>query len=191
MRSSVRKRGQLLEVALELGAALGRGLGDVVLALVDEVGDLAAVAGQRRERGVGVAGEVRERAGSAGRGSSAPVELRQRRVGAADDLAELVAVAGQAGAELVDDEREALALGQPQVVADEVDADRARGVRARAAGAGPRRAGPWGSWPAAAGGCRRARRAGSACTRRTARRSATAGGSCSARPCGSPRSPGR
>ena len=52
------------------------------------------------------------------------VGLAQRRVGAVDDLVELLAAAGQAGAELAQQDREALPVGQPQDVVDQVEVDR-------------------------------------------------------------------
>ncbi len=59
------------------------------------------------------------------------VEFAQRRVRAADDRVQVAPAPGQAGAEFVDDDREALALGQAVDVAEQIDVDRARGVRDR------------------------------------------------------------
>ena len=52
------------------------------------------------------------------------VGLLQRRVGAPDDLVEVLAAARHAGAELVEDQRQPLALGLAHRVADQVDVDR-------------------------------------------------------------------
>ena len=52
-------------------------------------------------------------------------------VGAADDLVELRAAAGEAGAELGDDQRQPLPVGQAHHVVDQVEVDRLRGVRDR------------------------------------------------------------
>ena len=52
------------------------------------------------------------------------VDLAQRRVGAADDLVEVLAAAGQAGAELVEDDRQPLAVGRAHDVVDQVEVDR-------------------------------------------------------------------
>ena len=89
-----------------------------------------------------------------------------------------------AGAELVEEDREALPVGQPHDVLDQVEVDRPRRVRRRQQvlalarpGRRPPTAAPaWSRSPAWAASAR---------TRRSARRSATAGGSCRTRPCGS------
>ena len=52
-------------------------------------------------------------------------EFLQRRIGAADHFVQIAAATGEAGAELVEDDREALALGQSRDVAEQVDVDRA------------------------------------------------------------------
>ena len=141
---------------------------------------------------VGHLARARARAGRAPRRSRAPgrasdavlvgqdrehlVGLAQRRVGAVDDLVQLVAAAGQAGAELAQQDREALAVGQPQDVVEQVEVHRRAGVRERQqplalAVAAPRsRSSGW------------RRRRSRARTPRTSRRSATAAGSCSSRP---------
>ena len=185
-RSSAQERRQLAELILERRAALGGG-GRQIGGVLDEAGHvraLACAAGQARCR------TARARSASTlswlGEQVEDLVGGLQRRVGVADDAAEVLAAPGQRGAELVDDDRQPLAVGQPHDVVDEVDVDRPRGV-----GHGQQalalalalldvlqRLGPAG----------RPRAAASACTRRTSRRSATAGGSCTPRRSGSRRS---
>ena len=101
------------------------------------------------------------------------------------------AAAGQAGAEFVEDQAEALRVGQFVDVVDQVGVDAGAVVLQRQqvlAGAGLA-----GGDPASAAAPRasRERGAASAGSRRTSRRSATAGGSGSWRRCGSPGSRGR
>ena len=67
------------------------------------------------------------------------VGLAQRRVRAVDDLVQLGAAAGQRGAELVDQEREPLAVGQPHDVVDQVEVDRRARPLERQHVPGPRR----------------------------------------------------
>ena len=59
------------------------------------------------------------------------VDLLERRVGTADDRVDLLAAAGEAGAELVEDQREPLPVGQAHDVVDQVEVDRPLGVRHR------------------------------------------------------------
>ncbi len=94
------------------------------------------------KRLVGVDRQFREHVVLAGEDREHLVEFLQRRVGALDDFAEVAAAPGEAGAEFVEDDREALLFGQPVDVAEQVDVDRARGVLHRAAGTG-RRLLPW------------------------------------------------
>ena len=54
------------------------------------------------------------------------VGLAQRRAGAADDVVDVLGAAGDAGAELVEDDPQPLAVRAPQDVVDEVDGDRRR-----------------------------------------------------------------
>ena len=54
------------------------------------------------------------------------VGLAQRRAGAADDVVDVLGAARDAGAELVEDDPQALAVRAPQHVVDEVDGDRRR-----------------------------------------------------------------
>ena len=53
-----------------------------------------------------------------------PVGLAQGRVGAVDHLAEVVAPRGEAGAEVVEDQAEAVAIGHALDVLDQVEVDR-------------------------------------------------------------------
>ena len=105
-----------------------------------------------------------------------PVGLAERRVGAVDHLAEVLAAAGEAGAELVEDQPEAVAVGRAVDVLDQVEVDRLAVVLERQQALA--RAGLAVRDLLELGRRRRARRraAGSGCSRRTSRRSATAGG---------------
>ena len=89
------------------------------------------------ERRVRVAGEVGQRAVLRREQREDLVGLLERRVGAADDLVELLAAAGQAGAELGDDQRQPLAVGQAHDVVEEVEVDRPSWFARPAAGTGP------------------------------------------------------
>ena len=179
------------EVLLEVGAALGGRLGGHRGA-VDEAADPVAVAGQRLEHR---RRRCAARSASAwfwrARIASTALVSRRAGFGAVDDLGEVVAAGGEPGAEVVEDQAEAVGVGLAHDVVDEVEVDRlaVRLERQEAlALAGlalldHRRA------PAAARCPRRA--AGSARTRRTSRRAATAAGSGRMRPRGSPGSRGR
>ena len=114
------------------------------------------------------------------------VGLAQRGVGAIDDLGQVVAARGERGAERVEDQPEAVRVGLAHDVVDQVEVDR-RAVRlqrqevlalARLAVTDHLERGRRGECPRPA--------AGSACTRRTSRRAATAAGSGTTRPRGSP-----
>ena len=89
----------------------GAGLGDGV-ALHEEVGELLAHGRERRQRLVGVDGEFARARVLAGEDREHLVEFLQRRVGAVDDHVQVAAAPGEAGAEFVEDDRQALALGQ-------------------------------------------------------------------------------
>ncbi len=56
------------------------------------------------------------------------VEFLQRGVGPFDHFVQVAPAAGEAGAEFVDDDRQALAFGQPADVAEQIDVDGAVGV---------------------------------------------------------------
>ena len=86
---------------------------------------MLALGRQRGEDGVRVDREVGEHIVLGGEDVQDLVGLLQRRVGAVDGLRERLAVGGQAGAELIDDQRQALLLGCTQDAVDLVDADRA------------------------------------------------------------------
>ena len=130
---------QPVDAAADVVAALGGGLRGLV-GLDDEVGDTCSRSrASGAERRVGVARQPREHAVLAGQDREHLVGLAQRRVGAVDDLVELLAAAGEAGAELVEQDREALAVGQAHDVVDQVEVDRRARVRRPAAGARPRR----------------------------------------------------
>jgi hypothetical protein len=101
---------------------------ETVFGVLDEARDAVAVAGQRLEDLVGVAREVGEHLVLLGEDPEDLVRRAQGRVRAADRLVEVRAAAGQAGAELVEDDRQALALGQARDVVDQVDVDRLGGA---------------------------------------------------------------
>ena len=163
-----------------LAPACGR-----LVACDDEFGDVFADRGERFQRLVGVDRQFFEHRVLAGEDREHLVEFLQGRVGAADDRAEVAAAAQQAGAEFVDDDREALAFGQPVDVVQQVGVDRAVGVGDGQVGTGLRLRGRRGSSSAgAAAACLRPA-AGWGCSRRTSRRSGPGGGSCSWRRCGS------
>ena len=111
------------EGELEVGSALGR-RGGGLAGVADERGDVVALAAQRRQDPLRVRREVGELASLAGEDREHPVAVAQGRVGAADDLGELVAAGGKAGAEVVEDQAQALARRHPHHVLDQVDVDR-------------------------------------------------------------------
>ena len=114
---------QLGDVLLQVSGALRGGLrGDV--GLRDEVGDLGPVAGQRSEDRVAVARQVGEHAVLVGEDGEDLVGLLQRRVGVGHRLAQVAAAPGQAGAQLVEDDGQPLAVGQAQRVVEQVEVDR-------------------------------------------------------------------
>ena len=149
-------------------------------------GDLARVLDEARDvpRARARAARARCRSRARGRTSTLFCDARSLRtsstsrsagIGAADDLVDLLAAAGEAGAELAEDQREPLPVGQAHDVVDQVEVDRLRRCSRPAAGTGPcPRRGRSCAAPAAPR--RRRRASASACTRRTSRRSATAGG---------------
>ena len=124
-RSSRRNARQPLDVGLEVVAALGGRLRRPSLELLDRAADVRALARQRREDRVRVAREVARARCSARRGSRAP-RRSPRSAGLARRITSLrsLAAAGEAGAELVEDERQPLALGLAHDVVDQVEVDR-------------------------------------------------------------------
>ena len=146
---------------------------------------------QRPRISLGVAGQLGELVALGGEDAEEAVDVAQDRVGALDQHLEVVAAAGEAGAEFVEDEPEALRVGQRLDVVDQVRVD-AGAVAAERQQVLARARLPVGDLLQR----RRRRRArapaaGSAGSRRTSRRSATAAGSGSWRRCGSPGSRGR
>ncbi len=115
--------GEASEALFEVFAALGRRLGGD-RRLVDEAGDALALARERAEDRVGVDRELHELAVLAGERRQDLVRFPQRRVRALDDLRELVAAGGEAGAEIVEDQAEAVRIGLFHDVVDEVEVDR-------------------------------------------------------------------
>ncbi len=111
-RSASRSARRSAVASRHLGGVLERG------------GDAAALAGQRRQHGVAVARQLLQRVVLRGEDRQHLVDLAQRRVGAADDLVEVGAAAGDARAELVEDDRQARLLRLARDVVDQVEVDR-------------------------------------------------------------------
>ena len=189
-RNSRRKRGNLRSEASSAAPAFGAGLGGGA-GVGEEAGDVGALAGERAEDRRGVAGELGEAVALGVEDPEQLVDLAQHRVGADDDFFEVLAAAGQPGAEFVEDEAEALRVGKGLDVVDQVGVDAGAVVLHRQQVLARRPAARRGSASAAGERASRARGAGSGCSRRTSRRSATAGGSGSWRRCGSPGTRGR
>ena len=187
-RELFEERREQFEVALQRAARVRGRLRDGV-ALDDEVRHAFAHPRERRERDVRIDRQFRQHRVLVGEDLQDLVEFLQRRVRAADHHVEVAAAAGEARAEFVEDDRQALAFGEVVDVPEQVDVDRAVGVRDRqqvlaraftvtdlaAAAAAAACLPPAAAW---------------ARSRRTSRRSAPAGGSCSSRPSGSPGSRG-
>ncbi len=113
---------ELDEALLDVVAALGCGLAGG-RRVVDEAGDVVALAGERRQHRVGVDGELGEALVLLGEDREHPVGLLEGGVGALDHFAERLAAGGEAGAEVVEDEPELVGLGLLVDVVDEVDVD--------------------------------------------------------------------
>ena len=181
--------GELAQRGLPVRRPVRRSPAAAAPALAEEAGDVAALARERREDLVGVARPAGQLVALGGEDAEEAVDVAQDRVGALDDFSSVFAAAGEAGAEFVEDQREALRVGQGLDVVDQVGVD--AGAVARAAAGTGRRPSPL----AILLQRRRRRRAGArgrvGGSRRTSRRSATAGGSGRWRRCGSPGSRGR
>ena len=111
------------ERLLQLGAARRGGLADG-RRLVDERGDVLALPGQRTQDHVGVGRQALERAVLPGEDGQDLVRLAQRGVRALDDLRQLVTPRREAGAEVVQDQPEAIGIGLAHDVVDQVEVDR-------------------------------------------------------------------
>ena len=172
-RTSRSVAGNFCELGAEVLAALGGRLaGDP--GVREEAGERLAVLGERLQHRVAVGREGLELVALVGEDLEDAVRLAQGGVRAVDHGAEVVAAGGEAGAELVEDDPEAVAVGRPVDVVDQVQVDRLAVRLDAAAGAGPRPAGRRGPPRARAAAASRARAAGSGRSRRSARRSATA-----------------
>ena len=121
--SSVRKPGSLRIESSISRPPLGAGLGRRVR-LHDEVGHPLLLARERAQHGVGVRRELAEHLVLAREDREHLVGLPQGGVGAMDDLAQLLAAAGDADAELAEQDRQPLALRPAKDVVDEVEVDR-------------------------------------------------------------------
>src|SRR5690349_12664396 len=104
------------------------GLGERV-ALRDEVRELAALGGERRERTIRFDRQMRQYVVLAGEDCEHRFQFLQGGVGAADDRVQVLAATGERSAELVEDDRQTLTLGQTVDVAEQVWVDRAVGFR--------------------------------------------------------------
>ena len=120
--SSRRNGGSQPDRLLQRGAALGGRLAATLGVLMKPVTLLrsrASGASTRSSRGRGRPAPV-----LAGQDLHDPVGLLQRRVGVADRLAQRLALAGEARPQLVEDDRQPLAVGQAEGVDDQVGVDR-------------------------------------------------------------------
>ena len=103
----------------------------LVLGPGHEVGHVCTLARQRGQHGVGVARELGQGAVLAAQDGQHVVGLLEGGVGAADDVAQVLTATSEPGAELVEDDRQALAVGQAQDVGHQVQINRAGGLRCR------------------------------------------------------------
>ncbi len=92
---------------------------------------LSAIGRDRRERAVAFDSEIGQHLVLFREDRQHLFEFLQSRIGAADDGVQVRAATGEAGAEFVEDDRQALGLGQARDVAEQVDFHRAMGVRHR------------------------------------------------------------
>ena len=128
------RRAQLLEQprqALDRQAqvrALSGGVARGVAGLDDEPVDLLGVVGERRDHRVRVRRQLLERVRVVGQQVEQVVGLGQRRDGPAQGRLQVARPARDGGAQLVDDQREALPVGQPHDVLNEVGGNRRLGV---------------------------------------------------------------
>ena len=127
-----------VQAGLQVGR-LGRGVGGGVVGLDDEVLDLRGVVGQRGDHGVGVGGQVLERLRVVAQQVEQVVGLVDRRHRAAQRGLDVLRARRHRRAQLVDDDREPLALGQPHDVGEHVGRNRRERVRRRQRGAGLQR----------------------------------------------------
>ena len=122
------ERREVGQVAFQRAAMAGGRLRDRV-ALHDEVGDPRLRTAANGAKGLSEStASLASTWFSLARIASTLSSSCKRRVGAADDRVQIASAPGQARAELVDDDRQALALGQARDVAEQVDVDRAVGV---------------------------------------------------------------
>jgi hypothetical protein len=114
---------EALQLAAQVVAALGAGPGGVAR-LGDEPRDLGPPVGEPAHDALRVGGEVGDDAALVGEDGQHLVRLAQRRVRAPDRLVEVGTASGQRRAQLAEEDREALPVGAPHDVVDEVDRDR-------------------------------------------------------------------
>ena len=115
--------GQPLHRHAQVGV-LGGGVARGVAGLDDEPVDLLGVVGERGDHRVGVGGQLLEGVRVVGQQVEQVVGLGQRRDRAAQRRLQVARAARDRRAQLVDDQREALAVGQAHDVLNEVGGDR-------------------------------------------------------------------
>ncbi len=128
------RRPELCQEVVEEGEVLRQvvaaGVGDRggVLRLLDEPDDVLAALGELADDPVRVRVEVADDRVLARQQLRDLARLLERRGAAADRLVQVVAVAGEGGAELVDQQRQALTERQAQCAQDEIVLDRLTGL---------------------------------------------------------------
>ena len=121
-RNSRRKVGNLRSDASSSGPLFGAGLRGGA-GVGEEAGDVGALAGERPQDRRPSRWQLGEAVALGGEDAEEAVDVAQDRVGALDQDFEVVAATGQAGAEFVEDEPEALRVGQRLDVVDQVRVD--------------------------------------------------------------------
>ena len=169
------------DVGALFGARLRRRAG-----VGEEAGDAAALARERSEDLLGVGGELGEPVALGAEDAEDAIDVAQHRVRPLDHFLEVFAAAGEAGAEFVEDQAEALRVGQLVDVVDQVRVDAGAVVLERQQVLARPRLRRLRSSSAAAAASSPGRAAASGGSRRTSRRSATAAGSGRRRRRGSP-----
>jgi hypothetical protein len=138
----LQQRRQPLQRDAQVGL-LGRGRAGGPAGFGDEAVDVDAVVGQRRDHAVGVPRQVLDRGRVVGEQVEQVVGFGERGNGPAQGGLEIPGARGGGSAELVDDQREPLAVGQPHHVLEQVggdgrlrmgDRDRGAGLQDRPAG---------------------------------------------------------
>ena len=111
VRNSRRNCGELAQRRFQFVAPLGAGLAGGA-GVGEEAGDVLALTRERLRIALGVGGELGQFVALFVEDLEQAVSVAQGRVGALDRLPMSLAAAGEAGAEFVEDEAEALCVGQ-------------------------------------------------------------------------------